>query len=186
MGAKFRKYKAEIETYKELRGKIKQGVFTIADLKGAEEKEDDKVEKEEAPKPEKMVMVKITADTVVVDQASSKPKDKQQHEEGVPVVDNKTADKEEETVLKAPEVKEKETTDDQSKQLLGTELNSKIQSQQQLETNLSAPQMIQSQKAVEVKKQSIPVEEKHNITNGKPDLSFPVYKSPLEHMEFIE
>lgn len=179
MGAKFRKYKAEIETYKELRGKIKQGVFTIADLKGAEEEE----KKEEAPKPEKMVMVKITADAVVVDQASSKPKDKQQHEEGVPVVDNKTA---EETVLKAPEVKEKETTDDQSKQLVESELNSKIQSQQQLETNLSAPQMIQSQKAVEVKKQSIPVEEKHIITNGKPDLSFPVYKSPLEHMEFIE
>lgn len=185
MGAKFRKYKAEIETYKELRGKIKQGVFTIVDLKGAEE--EDKVEKkEEAPKPEKMVMVKITADTVVVDQTSSKPKDTQQREEGVPVVDKKTADKEEQTVLKAPEVKDKETIDDQSKQLVETESSSKIQSQQQLNTNLSAQQMIQSQKAVEVKQQSIPVEEKHTITNGKPDLSFPVYKSPLEHMEFIE
>lgn len=184
MGAKFRKYKAEIETYKELRGKIKQGIFTVADLKGAEE-EDEK--KEEAPKPEKMVMVKITADTVVVDEARSKPKDKLQQEKAVPVVEKKkTEGKEEETVLKAPEVKDKETTDDQSKQLVETELISKIQSQQQLETNSSAPQMIQSQMAVEVKKLQNPVEEKHVIANGKPDLSFPVYKSPLEHMEFIE
>lgn len=54
LGAKFRQCKGEIEAYKELRQKVKKGIFTVADIKVAETKVAVPVE-EELPKPKEEI-----------------------------------------------------------------------------------------------------------------------------------
>lgn len=134
LGAKFKKYKTEIESYKELRGKIKRGVFTVADLKSAVAEVAQKVATEERHT--------TTAGPGGMDETAKKEKEQ--------VVMVLVADTE-----KAQEAKE------ESQQL--------------------------SKEAVEVISGTIAVGERVKAaTNIRTEGTFPAYKSPLEHMEYLE
>lgn len=150
LGAKFKKYKAEIETYKELRGKIKQGVFTIADLKSEAEAKKDQEEKA------------IIAAGPVVDKAAS-------------------PDRAETPAILVQEEKEGESSE--SKEIVPkVVVDSAEISKPPLESNAKSKEAVME---VTEKQTKSPLGETMKIV-GKPDLSFPVYKSPLEHMEYLE
>lgn len=154
LGAKFKKYKAEIETYKELRGKIKQGVFTITDLKSEAEAKKDQEEK-----------AIIAAGPVVVDKAASPDR---AETPAIPVQEQQ-------------EEKEKESSE--SKEIVPKVVVDSAQiSKPPLESNAKSKEAVVEMTEKQTKS---PLGETMKIV-GKPDLSFPVYKSPLEHMEYLE
>lgn len=153
LGAKFKKYKAEIETYKDLRGKIKQGVFTIADLKSEAEAKKDQEDKA------------IIAAGPVVDKTTS-PNRAETPE--IPVQEQQ---------------KEKGEQSSESKEIVPkVVVDSAEISKPPLESNAKSKEAVME---VTEKQTKSPLGETMKIV-GKPDLSFPVYKSPLEHMEYLE
>lgn len=88
MGAKFRQCKAEIEAYKELRQKVKRGVFTVADIKVVEVP---------VPEPKQETQeIAQTKETVAV-------KEKEEEEEEVtPVADTQNQPIPDDELSKAP------------------------------------------------------------------------------------
>lgn len=85
MGAKFRQCKGEIEAYKELRQKVKRGVFTVADIKVVEVP---------VPEPkEETQKIAQTKETVAV---------KEKEEEVTPVADTQNQPIPDDELSKAP------------------------------------------------------------------------------------
>lgn len=142
MGAKFKKYKAEIEAYKELRGKIKKGVFTIQDLKSTQK---------EAKKSESM-----DTKTEVV---------------GAPP----------EIIQKDPENPVVDISSGETNGLDG--VNGSIEVAKPTEMTPTDDIIAGDCEKTQITEQQATVEQ---LDEKKEPSTFPVYKSPLDHMEYLE